>query len=346
MRPSSASHDPLISLEAEKLTCQVPRSSLPFSGISSSRPITRQKRFVPPTRVTPAKIDVKSEPIEIVDGDDQEPITSFEDEDNETEDIKPIINEPTGRFEGKRKRSDSNTPEGRDVKPLIPGSRNMPIDVEDVVDNEDGHVAQIPRQFNGIRPVFVRNVVYNITYNVLNNIVQSEAPPPPPYAPLPGLKPASPPPARIEEIDPDFVPRKSATAAIPSPNPNPQVTEPEPEAPVLSPAQQKILDKVLLGQSVLIHGSAGTGKSVLIRAIKKAFETRYESLNPGEPKPDSTEGGGALGQARASGDYSRLSMRFEERVANPLPEKKWKLRVTASTGLAAVYVFTRAQHCS
>jgi len=220
----------------------------------------------------------------------------------------------------------------------------MPINIEDVeeVDElERGTVDQIPRRNRADgRPVIIRNVVYNITYNVTNNVVHHpEAPPlpPPPYAALPGLQTLPRPPAAIEEIDPDFIPRRSAPTApaVPLPLPPVVVHEPEPEI-ILSPPQQRILDMVLAGRSVLIHGSAGTGKSVLIRAIKKAFDTRYEALNPLESKADDSEGRGAVAQARASGDYSRLHMTAEERVAHPLPEKKWKLRVTASTGLAAV----------
>jgi len=36
------------------------------------------------------------------------------------------------------------------------------------------------------------------------------------------------------------------------------------------------------------------------------------------------------------GNYARMQMSAKDRVAQPLPEKKWKLRVTASTGMAAV----------
>jgi len=270
--------------------------------------------------------------------EDEEAITTFE-EDGEL-DVKPTIGMKIARYEGKRKRT--STPEGKDVKPVIPGSRDMPInidDVEEVDDIERGPMARIPESARADgRPVIIRNVVYNITYNVINTVVhQSEAPPPPPYAPLPRLQIAPLRPAAIEDIDPDFLPRRPA-------NPPPAATlslapaaiiEPEPEI-ILSPPQQRILDMVLSGKSVLIHGSAGTGKSVLIRAIKKAFEVRYEALHPLDHKADAGEGRGAVALARASGDYSRLQMTAEERVAHPLPEKKWKLRVTASTGLAAV----------
>ena len=253
-------------------------------------------------------------------------------------DVKPPIGLKMEKNEEKRKRS--LTPEGKDIKPVIPGSRDMPIDIDDVEEVDDierGAMARRPQRTRADgRPVIIRNVVYNITYNVINNVVnQPEAPPPPPYAPLPGLQIAPPRSAAIEDIDPDFVPRRPAITPDAAPAAPSAIVEPEPEI-LLSPSQQKILDMVLSGKSVLIHGAAGTGKSVLIRAIKKAFEARYEALNPLDPKVDGSQSLGAVAQARASGDYSRLQMTAEERVAHPLPEKKWKLRVTASTGLAAV----------
>jgi hypothetical protein len=296
----------------------------------------RQRRFVPPSRIAP--VEIKIEPIEVKDEED--PITAFEDGQDE-QDIKPIINDsPMVRLEGKRKRSTApSTPDGRHIKPIIPGSSDMPIDVEDVEEVDDierGTMARIPHRPRADgRPIIIRNVVYNITYNVINNIVQPEVPPPPPpYAPLPGLQAPS---LRssIEDTDPDFVPRRSALPPAAVTLDPAAIVEPEAEI-VLSPPQQRIRDMVLSGKSVLIHGSAGTGKSVLIRAIKKAFDTRYEALNPLDPKANSSQGVGAVAQAKASGDYSRLSMRPEERVAHPLPEKKWKMRVTAPTGLAAV----------
>jgi len=204
----------------------------------------------------------------------------------------------------------------------------MPINIDTVEESdaeEEGRMVQRPQQQRQDidprqRPIIIRNVVYNITYNVINQVVQREEPPP--YAPLPGLQPqAQPlPEARIEEIDPDFIPRRGLPAqgpgiAVP-------VIDPEPEMPTLSKSQQKILDTVIAGKSVLIHGSAGTGKSVLIRAIKKAFEARYEADHPSERRPGP--------------DFIRMNMTAKDRVASPLPEKRWKLRVTASTGLAAV----------
>jgi hypothetical protein len=57
----------------------------------------------------------------------------------------------------------------------------------------------------------------------------------------------------------------------------------------------------------------------LIRAIKKAFKGQYKDT---------------LGSRRDPIDASQMKKAAKDRVAHPLPEKKWKLRVTALTGLA------------
>jgi len=291
----------------------------------------RQRKFTPPTRVVPQDVAIKTEPVDLMD--EERPVTAEQGE----EDIKPTTEEmERGIMEGKRKRS--QTPEGREMKPAIPGSKDMPIEVDevdevDVIDNdqERGTMARIPQRPRADgRPVIIRNVVYKV-YNVINGAVQSDAPHPPPFAPPPGLQavPQAPPvpqspPAAVEELDEDFVPMNYVAPALPQP-----IRDPEPEIPTLSKSQQEILETVLSGKSVLIHGSAGTGKSVLIRAIKKAFEERYEADNPLEPRRDPIDAGMLC-------NIARMQMSAKDRVAQPLPEKKWKLRVTASTGMAAV----------
>ena len=272
----------------------------------------RQKRFTPPARVAQTKVEVKTEPVEV--GDDDRTIIT--EQGNEEKDVKPSIDGMQARiFRVKRRRERSRTPEGRDIKPTFPGSRDMPIDVDegDEVDeaDDDQTRAQIPRppRADG-RPVIIRNVVYKV-YNEINGAVQTDVPHTPPRTPRPDLR-AIPQalPAAIEEMDEDFVPRRSAAPALPQP-----VMDPEPEIPTLSKPQQDILDTVLSGKSVLIHGSAGTGKSVLIRAIKKAFEARYEADNPSEPKRDPVD-------AAIMGTFPRMQMTAQERVAQPLPEKE------------------------
>lgn len=322
---------------------QIMRGNHVTSSTPTSYKRGLRKPFIPPTRTRPldaikleAQEEVKVEPIEILE--DEDPITLFEGERAVQDDLKPDIElidvKPAiSKLDGKRKRSLST--EVRDVKPIIRGSRERPISIRDDEEEERG-LQRIPPPINQHQQV-INKVVYNITYNIINVIQPPGTTPseiaPPAYAPLPGLGEPGPsgPPAGFPLDEAPALPN------VPfQPSPLPQI-EPNPDMPVLSKAQKRILDTVLEGKSVLIHGSAGTGKSVLIRAIKQAFDQRFKAHYPDEPKPDPTAGN-AVDRAKVSGDYSRISMTAEERVMNPLPEKKWKLRVTASTGLAAVYV--------
>ena len=59
----------------------------------------------------------------------------------------------------------------------------------------------------------------------------------------------------------------SATAAAAAPVP----ADPE---PILSPEQTAVLNRALAGESIFFTGSAGTGKSVLLRAIIRALRAR------------------------------------------------------------------------
>ena len=317
-----------------------------------------RRRFIPPTRIkpfNPVKIEpadgittVKKEIIEVVDDEEHDPITVFDGEESQ-DDIKPDIGlqevkAVIPKVEGKRRMP--VLPDTREVKPCFRGSKERPIAIRDDDDDDENErrLQRIPAQVvDPPRPI-INNIIYNITYNIVNviqppparpsaNLPQSEIAPPA-YAPLPGLGEPGPsgPPAGFPLDEAPVLPN------VPfQPQPLPQI-EPNPDMPVLSKAQKRILDTVLEGKSVLIHGSAGTGKSVLIRAIKQIFDQRYDTYYPHDPKPDPTAGG-AVDRAKVTGDFSRLAMTAEERVMNPLQEKKWKLRVTASTGLAAVYVY-------
>jgi hypothetical protein len=69
----------------------------------------RRRKFIPPIRVAARKVEVKTEPVELVD--QNEAIIALEEEE---EDIKPSANElQRGIAERKRKRS--QTPEGREI---------------------------------------------------------------------------------------------------------------------------------------------------------------------------------------------------------------------------------------
>jgi ATP-dependent DNA helicase PIF1 len=107
----------------------------------------------------------------------------------------------------------------------------------------------------------------------------------------------------------DFVPFQSTVEA----------TDPE-----LSTQQSEILRRIKEGENFFFTGSAGTGKSVLLRAIIKAFHEKN------------------LEEARnAPGLHERLMQEYlnsDRKAPPPRMEKveRWKLGVTASTGMAGV----------
>jgi hypothetical protein len=276
---------------------EIMRDARPSSSTSTIKQGGLRKRFVPPTRTRPLnaikpepEAVVKLEPIEILD--DEDPIASF-DEEAISDDIKPEIElieeKPViPKLEGKRKRSLS-----REVKPIIRGSRDRPIAIQDDDDGIRPHRVA-PPAINP-PPQIINNVVYNITYNIVNvinqplpppiNLVQPEVPPPA-YASLPGLGEAGPStlpaglPFEARPANPRGPPPPPSPPAAARALPPLAANEPNTDAPTLSKAQKRILDTVLEGKSVVIHGSAGTGKSVLIRAIKQAFERRFDSFLP------------------------------------------------------------------
>ncbi|WVQ78705.1 hypothetical protein IAT38_000792 [Cryptococcus sp. DSM 104549] len=87
------------------------------------------------------------------------------------------------------------------------------------------------------------------------------------------------------------------------------------EEPVLSTQQSQILKRIIDGENFFFTGSAGTGKSVLLRAIIQAFNQR-------------------AGRGREQ-DYDELWE--QERVHEWVPDR-WELAVTASTGMAGVNI--------
>lgn len=103
----------------------------------------------------------------------------------------------------------------------------------------------------------------------------------------------------------------------------PVIPETDPE-PVLSAQQQTILKKIIDGKNYFFTGSAGTGKSVLLRAIIKAFRDRA-----GE------------GQADRAAMMEKQWQTYLEAGARGVPPvidvvNRWQLGVTASTGMAGV----------
>ena len=95
---------------------------------------------------------------------------------------------------------------------------------------------------------------------------------------------------------------------------------PPPSDPPLSPQQSLVCERITNGENFFFTGSAGTGKSVLLRAIIKAFKRRAAKAQAEAARriqESINEGGGAF--VSESGD-----------------SRGYVLGVTASTGMAAV----------
>lgn len=107
------------------------------------------------------------------------------------------------------------------------------------------------------------------------------------------------------------------------PKPIKSVAAVKDDEPILSPQQQAILEKILNGENYFFTGSAGTGKSVLLRAIIKAFTDRKVA----EIKAEN-----AMAERKWQ-DYLSLGRTGS---APSLPTRGWNLGVTASTGMAGV----------
>lgn len=115
---------------------------------------------------------------------------------------------------------------------------------------------------------------------------------------------------------------------------------------VLSDEQRAILDRVLRGQSVFFTGSAGTGKTAVIRAIAEVFAERrfpfdcrtciertlesasLETMGPADSKDDIRV------RHRGSDEATRWG-EGDHRCIARAEDTRWILGVTASTGFAA-----------
>jgi Cdc6-like AAA superfamily ATPase len=89
-----------------------------------------------------------------------------------------------------------------------------------------------------------------------------------------------------------------------------------PVEPTLTSQQSQILEKILRGENFFFTGSAGTGKSVLLRAIIRAFQERQAKRTY---QVETSVDAFAAGDLGIGGGVER-----------------WKLGVTASTGMAAM----------
>ncbi|OCF40183.1 hypothetical protein I317_06007 [Kwoniella heveanensis CBS 569] len=134
----------------------------------------------------------------------------------------------------------------------------------------------------------------------------------------------------------DFtIPRSRGKVASPSGHPPPVIkvesddrrgsaSQVEMNEPTLSSQQQEILKRVLDGENYFFTGSAGTGKSVLLRAIINAFQERDREERMGTMQQgwvDVLDWKNGAGKRKGQGEV-----------------KRWKLGVTASTGMAGVNI--------
>ena len=112
----------------------------------------------------------------------------------------------------------------------------------------------------------------------------------------------------------------------------------------LSDEQRSIVDRVLRGQSVFFTGSAGTGKTAVIRAIAEVFATRRFPFDcqicDGRRSTDLRPTGSTnwLGETRIQDPGSKEAPRWREgdhRCVARTEDTRWILGITASTGFAA-----------
>jgi Cdc6-like AAA superfamily ATPase len=128
-----------------------------------------------------------------------------------------------------------------------------------------------------------------------------------------------------DAVKPDITPISlTPDQSIPTTIVNPQGTEPAASHdPPLSPEQERILGRIIAGEDFFFTGSAGTGKSVLLRAIIRSFKERHNAEKVQRQRR----------VAEVLGDLMRLK---EDDWVDEKDVERWKLGVTASTGMAAV----------
>lgn len=100
-----------------------------------------------------------------------------------------------------------------------------------------------------------------------------------------------------------------------------------PAEPELSAEQARILDRIMQGDNFFFTGSAGTGKSVLLRAIIREFNKRYWA---GQKQRSQERRDLEERYIRGDADGQAIS-KFDQVLS-----ENWKLGVTASTGMASM----------
>lgn len=155
---------------------------------------------------------------------------------------------------------------------------------------------------------YLRNLlIFQIFANVRPHITTSSSTPPDIFLDVvPESADINVPPA-VEVLGTRFEPTNVASAPI--------------APPELTAEQSKILDRIVSGENIFFTGPAGTGKSVLLRAIITAFKDKRSGYDHAAARRREEW----AGQLLSGTQYVESGRR-----------RGWNLAVTASTGMAAV----------
>lgn len=141
----------------------------------------------------------------------------------------------------------------------------------------------------------------------------------------------------------------STTLVLTSTTPPDTLRQLQEDVPQLSPEQSAVLNRVMRGENVFFTGAAGTGKSVLLRAIVAEFKKREEAELESQwshwvseqkqkgvvPAYWFDRGPPKLEWIRSIRHGRVAKENGQEFVPNMERLNRWNLGITASTGMAS-----------